>query len=463
MVLVHHAAARTSCHAPICLVIATARIDLLQLSGQTGSLLAPTSKPSRAFSTTPHSPQTPPTRRLDARFRTPAFPPPSFPAAFGANQILPITPSVQSRLDSVLSSFEAPVRFAFAYGSGVFSQSEAGPEHSKRPATRDGRKMVDFILAVTYPQHWHAVNMSQNPRHYSLLSRILGSTLAAWVQRRGAGLWYNPYVRINDELVKYGVISVDDLCRDLLDWETLYVSGRMHKPVALLTSDARVRLAQQVNLASALRVAQLLLPEHFTEVELYTRIASLSYTGDFRMSVPGGENADKVRNIVLNQREEFRRLYSGLVRSMGTMSVAEMRENRFEITQDTSTETRASHAAKLPRRLRQRIQDHYTSRPDLDPAFLKLSLSKGEAEEVPRTPSRIEREEGLKDFWRAAVQRDDFNHVVVQKIAETVRGPAWGQSLKGIYTAGFTRTAKYVMAKVGKYFEGRRERQDKGQ
>lgn len=177
------------------------------------------------------------------------------------------------------------------------------------------------------------------------------------------------------QLVKYGVISVDALCKDLLDWETLYVSGRMHKPVsvlrlvarssnalcyrcdlclhaqcshcaidclasqrfaltkvAMLQSDARVRLAQQVNLTSALRVALLLLPEHFDEVELYTRIASISYTGDFRMSVPGGENADKVRNIVLGQREEFRRLYAGLMRSIGTLHVDEIQDGDFSIT-----------------------------------------------------------------------------------------------------------------------------------
>lgn len=94
-------------------------------------------------------------------------------------------------------------------------------------------------------------------------------------------------------MVKYGIIDIDTLCADLLDWDTLYVSGRMHKPVAMLVADPRVRVAQQVNLTSALRVALLLLPETFSEVELYTRIASLSYTGDFRMSVPGGENENK--------------------------------------------------------------------------------------------------------------------------------------------------------------------------
>ncbi|SPO31354.1 related to proline transport helper PTH1 [Ustilago trichophora] len=384
------------------------------------------------------------------------FPPPSFPPSFGENQLVPVSEETSRRLHNILACFDTPVRFAFAYGSGVFSQKEAGPEHSKRPATKEGKKMIDIIMAVTHTQHWHSLNMAQHPKHYSTLSRLLGSVGIGAVQQRGAKIWYNPYVPLEDELVKYGIMSVDDLCTDLLDWETLYVSGRMHKPVALITSDARVRLAQQVNLASALRTALLLLPKEFTEVELYTQIASLSYTGDFRMSVPGGENSNKVRNIVVNQREEFRRLYAGLMRNLGTLSVEEVNGNRFKITQDDSISTRASYAARLPRCLRQKVQDHYTSQPNLDPAFLKLSLSKT-FDTVPRRPSSIDREETLNAFWRAVVQRDDFCQVLLQKIAQTVKGPAWSQSLKGIYTAGFTRTLRYVGAKIGKYFEGKKE------
>ena len=40
-----------------------------------------------------------------------------------------------------------------------------------------------------------------------------------------------------------------------------------------------MRLANQVNLVSALRAALLLLPEEFTEYDLYVTIAELSYLG----------------------------------------------------------------------------------------------------------------------------------------------------------------------------------------
>jgi len=50
--------------------------------------------------------------------------------------------------------------------------------------------------------------------------------------------------------------------------------------IRIIKDDPRVKLANQVNLASALRVALLTLPENFSERELYTRIAGLSYGGE---------------------------------------------------------------------------------------------------------------------------------------------------------------------------------------
>lgn len=34
------------------------------------------------------------------------------------------------------------------------------------------------------------------------------------------------------QTIKYGVISTDNLVNDMLSWETLYVSGRLQKPVS---------------------------------------------------------------------------------------------------------------------------------------------------------------------------------------------------------------------------------------
>ena len=41
-------------------------------------------------------------------------------------------------------------------------------------------------------------------------------------------------VPFNAQLIKYGVVSMQDLCHDLHHWNTLYISGRLHKPVRAL-------------------------------------------------------------------------------------------------------------------------------------------------------------------------------------------------------------------------------------
>jgi translocator assembly and maintenance protein 41 len=93
------------------------------------------------------------------------------------------------------------------------------------------------------------------------------------------------------------------LQRDLEEWETLYLAGRLQKPVSILRQDAKLGLASKMNLENAIRVALLMLPDRFTEEELFLKIAGLSYRGDFRMLF--GENPHKVYNIVYAQMVLF--------------------------------------------------------------------------------------------------------------------------------------------------------------
>lgn len=107
------------------------------------------------------------------------------------------------------------------------------------------------------------------------------------------------------------MISVDDLCKDLVDWRWLYISGRLHKPVVVLTDlslETRIAECLKRNLQSATICALLLMSNGaFSKEKFYTTVASLSFNGDFRMVV--GEDKNKIRNIVKPNIAEFDRLY----------------------------------------------------------------------------------------------------------------------------------------------------------
>lgn len=149
---------------------------------------------------------------------------------------------------------------------------------------------------------------------------------------------------------------MDNLCSDLLNWNSLYLAGRMHKPLRIIKDDARVRLTQQVNLTSAVRAALLTLPEEFTEDELFERIAGISYSGDPRMVLPA-ENRSKIINIVRKQSPQFKELYHRLV--VGLPGV-HLPVDSNTIRQDVSGRARSAHLKKLPSHLLTAVKNNYS-------------------------------------------------------------------------------------------------------
>jgi mitochondrial translocator assembly and maintenance protein 41 len=198
--------------------------------------------------------------------------------------------ALYGKLESVLDGFNAPIRYAVAYGSGAYSQK--GYEGSV--VGKD--TMVDFIFGVTHPHHWHSLNMRQNPSHYSCLASFGSNAVVSVQERWGARIYYNPDIIVSGVRIKYGVVAMHHLQRDLEEWETLYMAGRLQKPVKILRDDAKMGISSRKNLQNAVGASLLMLPEKFTEQELFLKIAGLSYRGDFRMIV--GENPHKVFNIV---------------------------------------------------------------------------------------------------------------------------------------------------------------------
>lgn len=273
------------------------------------------------------------------------------------------------------------------------------------------------------------MNMAQHPTHYPFYARTFGSSFISHVQRNyGAGVWYCTYVPIQGETIKYGVISMDTLCQDLLEWDTLYISGRMHKPIRIVRDDARVRLTQQVNLVSAVRASLLTLPEEFTEQELWACIAGLSYSGDPRMSLPG-ENPNKVKNIVSAQHQQFHELYVRLVRGIPGVH---WRDGHASIKQDNSAKYRASLLRKLPQVPRDRMRRRY--------AHLLN----------PTQPDSGDTDEAA--FWMKVADEPGLRAGLATELSTIIRGPAVSQSLKGLVTAGPAKSTRYALAKVRKWW-----------
>ena len=52
-------------------------------------------------------------------------------------------------------------------------------------------------------------------------------------------------------MAKYGVVNIDTLCRDLSEWNTLYLAGRLQKPVKILRNDPQVLLSNHVSYDNA--------------------------------------------------------------------------------------------------------------------------------------------------------------------------------------------------------------------
>jgi translocator assembly and maintenance protein 41 len=397
-------------------------------------------------------------------------------ANFGVNQHIPFDTEFKEVLKAIPWQFRAPIRYAFAYGSGVFPQSKASGKtpteeelraiHPKAPLAvqraQDGTpKMIDFIFGVSHTQHWHSLNMKQHRDHYSSLAS-LGSGAVSYVQdKMGAGVYFNPYVVVNGILIKYGVVQLGTLEQDLTQWDTLYLAGRLHKPVKILRDDPKIRLANQMNLLSALRTALLLLPPDFTEEQLYGTIAGISYLGDPRMALPT-ENPRKVKNIVGNNMANFRRLYLPLIDTLpnvdfndagvGTKNWVWDETKNLKLAQDMDPVKRGNMVRRLPKAFRSRLYFQYQKKLAIPAEDFRKMMDESKQED---SVSFKRREGG--GFERRIAQDDpvELRNYIRTVIKQTVSWPATAQSLKGPLTSGIQRSWRYMKEKIDKYRQGK--------
>jgi len=211
--------------------------------------------------------------------------------------------------------------------------------------------------------------------------------------------------------IKYGVINIGDLVSDLNNWDTLYVAGRLQKPIKIIEPEKAVNSANKNNLKSALLTALLLLPESFTEEQLFMVIAKLSYMGDFRMII--GENPNKIQNIVNNNIPYFRDLY---VDTISLQSTLHKKGDNLYI-QDVRESALISILSGLPNHLKKQIQYQHG-----------LSSSNFEHDII--------------------LKKVNIHNAVKNGVINIVRYYSITQSAKGILTAGISRSVIYGLAKL---------------
>ncbi|XP_053577070.1 phosphatidate cytidylyltransferase, mitochondrial isoform X2 [Bombina bombina] len=231
----------------------------------------------------------------------------------------------------------------------------------------------------------------------------------------------------NIRIIKYGIVSTDTLIDDLLHWKTLYIAGRLHKPVKILMQKETGRLhsALNRNLKSAVTAAFLMLPESFSEEELYLQLAGLSYSGDFRMII--GEDKAKVMNIVKHNLPHFQKLYSNILQEC-TQAVYKPQQSRVEV--DKSPEGQFIQLMALPKTLQQKIT-----------ALVDPPGKNRDVEEI----------------LLQVAHDPDCGNIVQEAIFAIVKSSSLTQSAKGILTAGMKKSVSYSAKKLYKMIKSLRK------
>lgn len=245
-----------------------------------------------------------------------------------------------------LLKFLPPVEFCCVYGSAL------------HPNNYNKSTMVDYILGVSDPMQWHSQNLKMNRDHYASSMVYLGGAklITQVADEIGVGVHFNPFVSVNDEMFKYGVVRMHDLVEDVLNWETFYLSGRLQKPVQVLVDNLDIGNLNSVNLKGAISAALLLLPAKFTEAHLYAKICSLSYMGDLRMLF--AEDRNKVKKIVQVQFDLFQTMYKPLLEEYGAKGLLRFSSSdghQAIISQDCGLSVARSLVSSLPSKVRSQM------------------------------------------------------------------------------------------------------------
>ena len=282
-------------------------------------------------------------------------------------------------------------------------------------------------------------------------------------------MYFNTLIPVDSAVIKYGVVSLDTMKKDLTDWNTLYIAGRLHKPVDTLITNESISLAQNENIAAAMRVAMLLCPQTFNMAELLRIICSLSYIGDVRLGF--AEDSRKVQRIVsgmylfavytqkLNElgnydvldfqtagsKTELFQLYHGSMitaldsNMLTLLGPSESVINLRSVFRNTLTlNSKSELYASLPEHVIHRI------------------VTQKRGDKLPRAMRSVDHDTRRKALGEY-IASSPYGALALQRaLASIVRRSSFRQACLGIVSAGPLRSLRYVSAKVAKFLSSRR-------
>jgi translocator assembly and maintenance protein 41 len=168
----------------------------------------------------------------------------------------------------------------------------------------------------------------------------------------------------------------------------------------------------------------------------------------------GSENPKKIDNIVTHQIRNFRYLYHDLIMSLPNILYADdsatnksgWMENHglnLKMSQDMDPERRANMVRRLPKKFRERVYFQYRG---------KFGISGREYQEMldaskDESAGGILKKQVAGDFDRRIAKEKDIPQMVTKAINQTVKWPSTVQTLKGPFTAGLSKSWKYLQEK----------------
>lgn len=243
-----------------------------------------------------------------------------------------------------------------------------------------------------------------------------------YAEKIAAGL---PESEIGSRFWKYGVVGVDQLEEDLTNWNHLFVAGRLQKPTLKLDSDyfthksVSLEQARGANLRSAIAAALVMMPQNFSELDLYYVIASLSYAGDIRLLLRA-ENPQKLSNMIYNSTNAVNRFREHFRESLEEFEAAEL-----------------IHRARKPS----------TFGSPVDVPIFKFEQDPAKKPEIARSYFPIKMRDEIYAHSKAAEDLATNTH---KYVFNTVRRSSSKQFVNNLLMNNPLKSSKYAFAKLAK-------------